>query len=94
VRRRFPGVDVLIVPRRLDLGFFFGGIVAPIWVDAVISETDKYFSMKVGLVLVHRISLRRPGLFGSPLSLPFYIGIDKEKSCHPLPIYITIYFAM
>jgi hypothetical protein len=45
----------------------------------VISETDKCFSVKVGLVLVHRISLRRPGLFGSPLSLPFYIGIDNNR---------------
>jgi hypothetical protein len=67
------------VPRRLDLGGFFFGVVAPIGVDAVISETDKCFSVKVGLVLVHRISLRRSGLFGSPLSLPFYIGIDAMQ---------------
>jgi hypothetical protein len=65
----------VIVLDILIWGFYFLGR----WshpVDAVISEADTCFSVIVGLVFLRWICIRRSRLFGSPLSLPFYIGID------------------
>jgi hypothetical protein len=78
-RRRFRGVDAVIVLDVLIWEFYFLGR----WfhrVDAVISKADTCFSVIFGLVFVRWMCIRRSRLSGSPLSLPFYIGIDGWHS--------------